>query len=156
MKIYEFTSEQWVPRPIEEVFEFFTDAGNLEELTPEWLKFEIVTPRPIVMRAGALIDYKLRFHGVPMKWRTEITEWNPPHQFQDIQLRGPYSLWRHTHTFEAVNHGTRLYDRVEYAIPLGFIGQIVHALQVRQNVRAIFEYRQARIQERFGGPVRTS
>lgn len=155
MKVYEFTSEQWVPRPIEEVFDFFSDAGNLEEITPPWLKFEIATPRPIAMRVGTLIDYKLRFHGVPMKWRTEITAWDPPHSFQDIQLRGPYALWRHTHSFEAVNNGTRLRDRVEYAIPLGFLGQIVHAISVKKNVQTIFEYRQARIRERFGGPART-
>ncbi len=150
MKTYEFTAGQWVPRPIEEVFAFFTDAGNLEEITPPWLKFEIVTPRPIAMRAGTLIDYKLRFHGVPMKWRTEITAWDPPHSFQDIQLRGPYALWRHTHTFESVDNGTRLHDRVEYAIPLGFVGQIVNAISVKKNVQSIFEYRNARIRERFG------
>jgi ligand-binding SRPBCC domain-containing protein len=150
VKVYEFTAEQWVPRPIEEVFEFFTDAGNLEDITPPWLKFEIVTPRPIEMRAGALIDYKLRFHGVPMKWCTEITTWDPPHSFQDIQLRGPYSLWRHTHTFEAENGGTRLRDRVEYAIPFGVLGQLVHAISVRENVRSIFAYRNTRIREHFG------
>lgn len=156
MKIYELRTRQWVPRPLDEVFDFFSDAGNLEAITPPWLNFEILTPRPIVMRPGALIDYRLRYHGLPMRWRTEITRWEPNVLFQDVQLRGPYALWRHTHEFFADGGGTRIEDLVEYALPLGPLGELVHALQVKANVRKIFDYREEQIAHRFGGPVASS
>jgi ligand-binding SRPBCC domain-containing protein len=149
---YELSRTQWVPRPLEEVFPFFADAGNLEILTPPWLSFRILTPRPIAMHPGTLLDYRIRWHGIPMRWRTEITQWQPPFLFQDIQLRGPYLLWRHTHHFESSNGGTLLTDRVEYALPFGIVGRITHALSVRSAVRQIFDYRCERILERFGGP----
>jgi ligand-binding SRPBCC domain-containing protein len=153
MKIYEYRSEQSVPRPLDEVFAFFSDARNLEAITPPWLSFEILTPQPIPMQPGTLIDYRLRWHGVPLRWRTEITRWEPPLVFADEQLRGPYALWRHTHRFEALGNGTRILDHVQYALPLGPLGQLAHAVSVRANIGQIFEYRRDRIRQRFGDPA---
>lgn len=147
---YILESHQWVPRPLDEVFPFFADAANLETLTPAWLRFSILTPAPIAMFAGTLIDYKLHWHGVPMRWKTEITLWEPPHLFQDLQLKGPYKLWRHTHHFASKDGGTLLTDKVEYALPFGILGRAVHAISVRRNVQAIFRYREQRIQALFG------
>jgi len=96
------------------VFPFFAEARNLETLTPPWLKFEVLTPAPIVMRPGTLIDYRIRVHGLPIRWRTEITAWDPPHRFVDVQLHGPYTLWHHTHTFEERDGGTLCLDHVRY------------------------------------------
>ena len=110
MRIFEHTSETWLARPRAGVFEFFADAANLERLTPPWLGFEILTPRPIAMRVGALIDYRLRVHRIPLRWRTEITAWEPPVSFVDEQLRGPYRLWHHTHTFTEQAGGTAVFS----------------------------------------------
>ncbi len=143
-----------MPRPIEEVFAFFSDASNLEVLTPAWLNFKILTPTPITVAAGVHIQYRLSWHGIGLRWTTEITRWNPPHDFEDIQLSGPYKLWRHTHGFRAHNGGTEMTDSVEYALPLGFLGRVAHAVQVRRNVESIFDYRYDRIQQMFGGPPR--
>ncbi|HLJ86787.1 MAG TPA: SRPBCC family protein [Candidatus Angelobacter sp.] len=151
---YQLRSEQWVPQPIERVFEFFSDAGNLERITPNWLGFEILTARPIAMGVGSLIDYRIRWHGLPMTWRTEIQRWEPPVLFQDIQLKGPYRLWQHTHRFEAVEGGTCLFDDVEYALPFGVLGRAIHAITIRKNLENIFMHRRACIQAIFGGPVR--
>jgi len=139
-----------VPRPLDEVFRFFSDASNLELLTPAWLKFKILTPPPIAVASGTHIQYRLSWHGIPLRWTTEITRWNPPHDFEDIQLSGPYKLWHHTHRFQARDSGTQLTDVVEYALPFGFLGQIAHALQVRRSVEQIFDYRYQRIEEMFG------
>mgnify|MGYP003347335723 FL=1 len=125
----------------EEVFEFFSAARNLEQITPPLLKFEVLTPEPIPMGEGTLIDYRLRVHGLPLRWRTKITRWNPPYQFADIQLKGPYKLWDHTHTFLEENGGTRMIDEVVYELPFGPLGDIVHALSVRRDVEEIFRYR---------------
>ena len=143
--------EQWIPRPPEEVFAFFSDAGNLAELTPPWLHFRILTPGPIVLAAGARIRYGLGWHGVPVSWTTEIRRWEPPFCFTDVQLNGPYSLWHHTHRFAARNGGTRMSDVVRYRLPMGAIGQLVHAFKVRADVERIFDYRFQRIRELFGG-----
>jgi len=99
MSTFAFATELWLPRLRAEVFAFFGEARNLETLTPPWLKFEVLTPAPIAMRAGTLIDYRIRIHGLPVRWQTEIMEWTPPHQFVDVQRHGPYTLWHHTHTF---------------------------------------------------------
>jgi hypothetical protein len=146
---YSFHREQWVPRPLDDVFQFFCDARNLELLTPDWLKFRVVT-LPAEIATGVHIRYRLVWHGIPLRWITEITRWNPPHDFEDVQLSGPYKLWRHQHGFEALDGGTRMTDHIEYALPLGPLGRIAHALQVRRNVETIFDYRFARIQEKFG------
>jgi ligand-binding SRPBCC domain-containing protein len=154
LRRYTIQREQWVPRPLDQVFEFFSDARNLEILTPAWLKFKILTPTPIQIAVGAHIQYRLSWHGIPLRWTTEIVAWNPPHDFEDLQLSGPYKLWHHTHRFWAHNSGTQMTDQVDYALPLGFLGRIAHALQVRGNVQKIFDYRYDRIREMFGGPPR--
>lgn len=140
-------SEIWVPRSRAEVFPFFADAHNLPAITPPWLKFEILTPAPIAMRAGALIDYRIKVHGLPLRWRTEIAEWNPPHRFVDVQLRGPYRLWHHTHTFEERDGGTLCGDVVRYR-PVG--GALINWLFVRRDVERIFAFRERRMRELFG------
>ena len=129
------------------MFSFFADARNLEALTPPWLKFEVLTPAPIEMRPGALIDYRIRVHGLPIRWRTEITEWSPPHRFVDVQLSGPYTLWHHTHTFEERDGGTLCRDDVRYR-PRG--GAMMNWLFVRRDVERIFATRRERLEEIFG------
>jgi ligand-binding SRPBCC domain-containing protein len=150
--MYEFTlkAEVWLPRPPEEVFPFFAEARNLETITPPWLKFEVLTPAPIVMRAGSLIDYRIRVHGVPLGWRTKIAEWDPPHRFVDIQLRGPYLRWHHTHGFAARDGGTLCTDDVRYW-PRG--GALMNYLFVRRDIEAIFLYRKKRMIELFPAQV---
>ena len=141
-----------LPRPLDEVFPFFADAGNLEAITPDFLRFRVVTPRPIEMRVGATIDYELRVHGIPLKWTSEIAAWEPPHRFVDRQIRGPYRLWHHEHRFEADGDHTVCTDVVDYAVPGG---RLVHALFIRRDVERIFDYRARRLAELFpaGAPV---
>jgi ligand-binding SRPBCC domain-containing protein len=143
--------EQWVPRPVDEVFRFFSDAGNLEEITPAWLSFGIQGGRGAGITAGTRIRYRLAWHGVPLRWTTEIVRWDPPHAFEDYQVSGPYRLWHHTHRFEAERGGTRLIDDVRYALPFGPLGRAVHALAVRRDVERIFDFREQRIGALFGG-----
>jgi ligand-binding SRPBCC domain-containing protein len=142
VKEFLLETELWLPRPRAVVFSFFASAHNLETITPPWLNFEVLTPAPIVMRPGTLIDYRIRIHGMPVRWRTEITEWTPPFQFVDKQLRGPYKLWHHTHTFEERDGGTLCHDRVRYH-PLG--GALMNWLFVRRDVEKIFEYRRQQL-----------
>jgi ligand-binding SRPBCC domain-containing protein len=141
----------FVARDLETTFGFFADAGNLQRLTPPWLDFSILTPQPIPMRTGTLIDYRIRLHGIPVRWRTEIADWAPPVRFVDQQLRGPYRLWHHTHTFTATDDGTLVEDTVRYR-PLG--GRLVHALFVKRDLERIFTYRQEAILKAFGVPAR--
>jgi ligand-binding SRPBCC domain-containing protein len=139
---YVLRREQRLPGPPEAVFPFFADAGNLEAITPGWLGFRIVTSRPIDMHVGALIEYRLRLHGVPIRWRTRIDTWDPPSRFTDFQEKGPYSLWEHTHTFEpAGENATVIRDQVRYAIPYGPLGSLAHRLFVRRDLERIFDYR---------------
>ena len=142
----EYQSELWLPLPPEALFPFFSDAGNLEQTTPPWLHFRVLTPKPIEMKAGALIDYRLKVHGLPMKWRTRITCWDPPHRFEDEQLRGPYRKWVHEHTFEERDGGTVVRDRVEYATPFDWL---VHGILVRPDIERIFDYRTKALRKRF-------
>lgn len=146
MKTFTFQSELWLPQPKELVFDFFGNARNLQAITPPWLKFEILTPAPIVMRVGALIDYRLRVHGFPIRWQTEITSWSPPHHFVDVQLRGPYTLWHHTHKFIDHNGGTNCFDEVRYR-PLG--GSLMDRLFVRRDIEEIFAYRREQLLKFF-------
>ena len=149
MAIYTLKREQFVPRPLEEVFEFFSDARNLEFITPQWLNFQVLTPQPIEIERGTLLDYRLKWHGVPIAWRTKIVGWNPPRSFVDVQLRGPYRLWHHTHAFAAVSGGTQMVDTVNYELPLGFLGSIAHEMGVRRDLERVFDYRMKVIAERF-------
>lgn len=139
-------AQQFFELPREELFDFFGDAGNLEAITPPWLNFEVITPQPIEMYAGTLIDYKLKLRLIPIRWRTEITAWEPPERFIDSQLKGPYKKWIHEHTFIEQDGGTLMIDCVEYDVPLG---RIAHALAVKRDLIKIFEYRQKVLAERF-------
>ena len=144
--LFTLETRLFLPCPLEIVFPFFADAGNLETITPPWLRFEILTPRPIAMRAGALIEYRLRLHGIPVRWQSEITAWEPPHRFVDEQRRGPYRAWIHEHTFTESKGGSEVRDFVRYAAPGGWL---VDRLFVRHDVRRIFEYRTRKLQELF-------
>lgn len=133
--------------PIAKVFDFFADAGNLERITPPELSFHIITPQPIKIEQGTLIDYELKMRGIPMKWRTEISVWEPPFRFVDQQLRGPYSQWIHTHTFtELEPDKTLIEDEVRYRLPLEPIGDIAHFF-VKSELAYIFDYRQKVVAE---------
>lgn len=147
--MHHFHSEQWLERPIEEVFAFFSDANNLEAITPRQLNFRILTPGPIRLEAGARIEYQLKLYGVPLNWATLIESWEPPHQFVDVQLRGPYREWRHTHRFASEDTGTRISDDVDYELPLGPLGRVVQALWARREIAKIFSYRAKVIARRF-------
>jgi ligand-binding SRPBCC domain-containing protein len=149
--IYQLMREQWIPRPIEEAFAFFSRPENLEEITPPFLGFHIGRAEK-ELRAGSLIEYKLRIRGVPMRWLTEIEVWEPPCRFVDNQLRGPYKLWHHEHRFAERDGGTLISDRVDYALPFGVLGQIVHGLIVRRDVESTFEFRRKRLEEVLGAP----
>ena len=141
-----FESDLWVPRPLDDVFAFFSDAANLEALTPQWLHFRILTPQPIAMRPGTLIDYRIRLHGIPISWQSEITDWSPPRQFVDEQRRGPYRRWIHTHTFAAEGIGTRVSDRVDFEVPFGWLA----GRFVLRDVEKIFAFRRRQLVKRFG------
>jgi ligand-binding SRPBCC domain-containing protein len=139
---YHLTTWVWLPAPREQVFPFFADAGNLERITPPFLRFRLTTAAPVAMRAGALIQYRLRLRGVPLRWTSEIMRWEPPHLFVDTQLKGPYARWVHTHTFEEEDGGTLVRDHVEYALPgPSFLTRAVNALLVAPDTRRIFEFR---------------
>jgi ligand-binding SRPBCC domain-containing protein len=142
---------QRVELPIAEAFAFYGDARNLERITPPWLGFVVTTPEPIEMGVGTLIEYRLRLHRVPVRWRTQITVWEPPRRFVDTQIRGPYSLWEHTHTFEEDGPGaTMIEDRVRYAIPFGPLGDLANRLLVQRDLRQIFDYRRDAVAREMG------
>lgn len=150
MPRYVLRAEQFVPAPLERVFEFFSSPKNLEQITPSHLHFEILTPSPIKMRVGALIDYRIRIRGVPQRWRTLISYYDPPYCFVDEQLHGPYAKWVHRHTFARVEGGTCIKDEVEYALPLGVMGRFVHWAFVRRELESIFAFRKSCVERRFG------
>ena len=143
--------EQRFPIAREELFPFFCDAGNLARITPPELAFRFETPPPIEIRAGAEIAYRLRLWGVPFRWRTRITAWDPPRGFVDEQIRGPFALWCHAHGFRPApdGAGTIMDDRVEYALPLAPVGEAAHFL-VRRQLDRIFDYRAQIVAELFG------
>ncbi len=153
MRVHELKSELWLPLPPAELFPFFAEAANLEAITPPWLHFNILTPSPVLMREGALIDYRIRVRGVPLRWRTRINVWQPPHRFEDEQIRGPYRQWIHEHTFEPQDGGTVARDRVQYAVAWDFC---VHRWFVRPDIERIFQFRRAALQRRFPTSRRTS
>jgi ligand-binding SRPBCC domain-containing protein len=137
-----------LPQTAEYVFDLFADAPNLQAITPESLRFQIITPQPIDMSAGTLIDYRLSLRSVPIRWRREISVWEPPYRFIDRQLRGPYQLWEHTHTFHRLDEGTLVCDDVHYRVPGG---RMMHRIIMKPELKKIFEYRHRRLSEFLGG-----
>ena len=148
MKIFVFDSSLWLARSIKQVFHFFSDAKNLELLTPPWVHFQVLTPAPIEMAVGMRIQYKLRLRGIPIRWESEITAWEPPRRSVDDQTHGPYRMWRHEHRFAPRGGGTECSDHMEYAT-IG--GAIWNYFFVAPDVKRIFEYRRTKMEELFGG-----
>jgi ligand-binding SRPBCC domain-containing protein len=153
MRVYTLRREQTLGLPVDEVFAFFSEPANLEDITPGWLRFRILTPRGIQMGAGTHIRYALRWRGLPLSWTTRITEWEPPNGFVDVQRHGPYRFWEHTHTFEPVKGGTLVRDVVRYALPLGVLGRLAHAGWVQADLNAIFDYRARKVTDLLGASV---
>lgn len=147
MRTQSLSSSVWLPQPLAHVFDFFSEARNLEELTPPWLRFQVLTPEPIEMREGLKIDYRLRLRGIPLRWQSEITKWDPPRLFVDEQVRGPYRVWIHEHRFEERDGGTLAEDYVRYAVIGGWVAD---RIAVRRDLRKIFQYRRDRLGQIFG------
>jgi len=147
--VFHIHRQLWVPHPTASGFRLFSRAENLEELTPPWMRFRILTPAPVEMKQGAAISYSLLVRGIPLRWLTEIENWNPPFEFTDVQAKGPYKFWRHTHRFSEADGGTSIEDTVAYALPFGPLGRLVHRLQVARDLSRIFDYRARRVQALF-------
>ncbi len=155
MRVHLLERSQRVEVPVDQAFAFYGDERNLEPLTPPWLHFEVTTPRPIVMAAGTLLEYRLRLHGIPIHWQTRIDTWDAPTRFTDFQEEGPYKLWEHAHTFEPDGEtATIIHDRVRYAIPFGPLGSLAHVLFVRRDLERIFDFRRDAVAARLGTPGR--
>jgi ligand-binding SRPBCC domain-containing protein len=146
MKTHTVRFTSWLPRSIEEVFDFFSNARNLEQITPPWLKFQVMNREAITMATGTRIAYRLRLRGIPIRWESEITAWEPPYRFVDEQRRGPYRYWKHEHRFASRGNGTEVTDEVEYAV-LG--GTLVNSLIVAPDVQKIFRFRQDKLASIF-------
>lgn len=149
MKYYELKYSQTICRPRDEVFKFFSKPENLEIITPKRLGFKILTPRPILMDKGTIIDYYIFIFGFPVRWRTLITQYDPPNIFIDQQIKGPYSLWHHTHTFIENDGITIIHDKIRYIVPLGILGRLLNRLWIANDLKYIFEYRKNIINEHF-------
>lgn len=141
MKTYKLKRKQLIRKDLKSVFSFFEKPENLESITPPNLGFKILTPKPIKMQKGALIDYKIKLLGIPVNWTTEITEYNSPKCFVDKQIKGPYSLWEHKHFFEEANDGTYVIDEVTYSIGFGLIGRFMNLIYVKNELDKIFDFR---------------
>ena len=151
MPSHTMSTWQWLPRPRDEVFSFFSDARNLQRITPAFLHFRLLTPGPITMCPGALIDYRLTLRGVPLRWRSEIKTWEPPLRFSDVQLRGPYAEWNHTHTFDEEDGGTLVRDVVRYRLwGPDVVTGLINRILVAPDTRRIFEFRHQALEEIFG------
>lgn len=149
MKTYTFQSKTELNAGIDDVFEFFSNAKNLQKLTPPWLNFKMITPPTGAVQSGTTIGYKLKVHALPIHWLTLIEHWEPPRRFIDVQLKGPYKIWKHEHRFESLGDKTIMYDTVEYALPFGILGQLAHSLLVKKDVQSIFDYRTEAISKIF-------
>ena len=156
--IHVLRREQRLDAPPSEVFPFFADARNLEAITPPLLSFRLLTPDPVTMGVGTFLQYALRLHGVPVRWDTLIQEWDPPERFVDVQVRGPYRLWHHTHELLPVDGGaaTLMRDTVRYALPFGFFGEVARRTVVRPDLEAIFAFRAERVPALVAGAPRPS
>lgn len=151
MSYFELTDSFEVPADVERTWRFFSTAENLPLITPAWMHFTIVTPGPIEIGADSILDYRVRVNGIPVRWQTRIIDWSPPRQFIDLQIRGPYTLWHHQHTFTPSAGGVTCSDRVIYKLPGGPIGKMVHAISVRRQLIEIFRYRRGVIAQQLGG-----
>lgn len=149
MELFNIESKQVVKRPLKDVFDFFSLPENLETITPKNLAFRILTPKPLVMKQGAVIDYTIKLFKIPIHWRTLITSYDPPYMFVDEQVKGPYTFWHHTHTFKEIDDGVEIQDKVIYAIPFGIIGRILHFLWIKRDLIKIFEYRKKIVEQFF-------
>ena len=141
--------EQIIARPLKQVFRFFADAHNLEKITPPFLGFKVLTPKPIPMRAGTLIDYKLKLHGLPLKWQSRIEWFKRGEGFMDIQLKGPYTRWEHEHRFVDMGDSTKINDKVLYQLPLDPFSRPIHHLFVKSQLKTIFDYRHSAVELMF-------
>jgi ligand-binding SRPBCC domain-containing protein len=149
LRVYALERETLIPAPRDRVFPFFAVAANLERLTPPSLRLRILTPGPIEIRAGTVIEYRLSLSGLPVRWRSLIETWEPPARFADVQLTGPYAFWRHTHSFEEAGDQTRMRDRVEYALPFGPLGALANGLFVKRRLAEIFDFRERAVRDLF-------
>lgn len=149
MRLYTLKRQQLISRPLEEAFSFFSRPENLSLITPASLKFQMLTPSPIEMKEGAMIDYTVRPFGFPLRWTTFITDFKPPYRFADLQLRGPYAYWHHVHTCTETDDGTMMTDEIHYGLPFGLLGRIAHALFVRRQLDMIFDFRKAALETAF-------
>ena len=149
MHVYTLACEILVNKPIHEVFAFFENPYNLARITPSWLNFQVTSRERVRMQKGAEIHYTIRWLGLPMPWKTIIAEYEPPYVFVDVQEKGPYAFWRHRHTFEETSEGVKVRDHVDYAVPLGALGRLAHAIIVRKQLEAIFRYRQQQLSKVF-------
>jgi hypothetical protein len=147
--VHQLERRQQLDHPIEAVFAFFAEAHNLERITPPWLRFELIADRPARMGLGTVIDYRLHVHRVPIRWTSRIEEWEPGREFVDRQLRGPYRLWHHRHSFAAHNGRTEVCDQVSYALPLGRLGELAHPLFVRRDLERIFAFRHEAVERQL-------
>jgi ligand-binding SRPBCC domain-containing protein len=151
MLVYTLECEMIVRRSLRDVFPIFEDPHNLAKITPPWLSFQVASRNPVEMRKGAEIQYTIRWLGLPIRWKTLITEFIPLVLFIDEQVEGPYKQWRHRHTFAETRQGTKVGDRVDYVLPLGIAGRLAHGFFVARQLRQIFGYRQRKLSEIFGG-----
>jgi hypothetical protein len=149
MRIHRLEREQLLGGSLAEVFAFFTDVRNLERITPSWMGFRILTPQPVTLGKDATIEYSIRLAGIPVRWRTRIVDWDEGRRFVDVQERGPYALWEHTHSFRDTGAGVLMRDEVRYALPFGPLGALAHAVAVRSSLDRIFDYRHQVLAARF-------
>ena len=147
---YQLTDSFVVRSDLQKTWEFFSKAENLPRITPTWMKFEVVTPQPIQIQQDSVLDYRIRWMGIPIGWKTRIIDWSPPRQFIDLQLRGPYSLWHHQHTFSQSEEGTICTDRVLYRVPVPVLGRVMNSLMVKRQLVGIFEFRRRVITQELG------
>ena len=145
LRIHELHSSVLLHAPLEKVYDFFSNAENLNLITPPWLHFQMITPPPISMAEGTFIDYRIKLHSIPLRWRSRITEWNPPRSFIDEQVKGPYMVWKHHHSFYKTEEGTEVKDHVRYAVP-GFVFEpVIHWIFVKNHLNKIFSYRRRQL-----------
>ena len=149
IKCYTLNRTQVINQSIDKVFSFFSKPENLEIITPKYLNFKIITPVPINMVVGQLIDYKLKIHSFPIKWTSLISHYDPPYSFVDEQVRGPYALWHHTHLFKEQENGTLIEDQIKYQIPFSIFGKLLNFTFIKRDLENIFNYREKTISRLF-------